>query len=449
LITKRRGVLSVVCRLALLVLVCVNVCDVMGAESIDDARVAAAGIRKLESRHLVLYTDLPAAPAIDSLPALFDQAVPVWAAYFGVDPARTTEWLVRGFLIRDRAKFESLGLLPADRELVHGYATGSDIWVLDQSTDYYRRHLLLHEGTHAFMTKFLGGCGPGWYSEGMAELLATHRKGAGGRAQGVRSNNDEVLELGIMPRDRQEVPMLGRIKLVRDSLAADRARTIPQILTIDNRTEQLDSETYAWCWALAKFLDSHPRYQARFRGLQKHVQDPGFNALVKREFAADWTELLAEWQAYVTTLDHGYDFQRMAIEFERGTPMGGRPREVTIAADRGWQSSGVLLEGGKSYQITARGRYQIARETLAGVERAWPSEPGGVTIEYQDDRPLGMLLGAIVSEAGGGAGFARPLAIGLGAKISPDVSGTLYLRVNDSGARLDDNRGALTIRIAD
>ena len=60
-----------------------------------------------------------------------------------------------------------------------------------------------------------------------------------------------------------------------------------------------------------------------------------------------------------------------------------------------------------------------------------------------------MLLGAIVPEAGGRAGFARPLAIGLGAKISPDVSGTLYLRVNDSAARLDDNRRALTIRIAD
>jgi hypothetical protein len=29
------------------------------------------------------------------------------------------------------------------------------------------------------------------------------------------------------------------------------------------------------------------------------------------------------------------------------------------------------------------------------------------------------------------------------------VSGTLYLRVNDSAARLDDNRGTLTIRIDD
>jgi hypothetical protein len=61
-----------------------------------------------------------------------------------------------------------------------------------------------------------------------------------------------------------------------------------------------------------------------------------------------------------------------------------------------------------------------------------------------------MLLGVVVpSKASGNSGFARPLAIGLGRTITPDVSGTLYLRVNDSAARLGDNRGALTIRVED
>ena len=40
-----------------------------------------------------------------------------------------------------------------------------------------------------------------------------------------------------------------------------------------------------------------------------------------------------------------------------------------------------------------------------------------------------------------------PLAIGLHAIIKPIASGTLYLRVNDSAAKLDDNRGALTATI--
>ena len=80
----------------------------------------------------------------------------------------------------------------------------------------------------------------------------------------------------------------------------------------------------------------------------------------------------------------------------------GKPRSVTIAADRGWQSSGVWLEAGKSYHVTASGRYQIAAEKSNDGEKAWPCEPGGVTIEYHDGRPLGMLLGAMVEGARNG-----------------------------------------------
>jgi hypothetical protein len=46
-------------------------------------------------------------------------------------------------------------------------------------------------------------------------------------------------------------------------------------------------------------------------------------------------------------------------------------------------------------------------------------------------------------------GFAHPFAIGLGTTIKPEMSGTLYLRVNDSAAKLDDNRGNLTVTIED
>jgi hypothetical protein len=452
---SRRNLDSLTCRAAQLVLLCVAASGWLdkstlsrraAAETVpanvDDSRLAAAGIRKLEGRHLVLYTDLPSRPEIDSLPMIFDQAVPQWAKYFGVDPARAADWRVRAFLIGDRAKFAAAGLLPADNALVHGYATGSDLWVLDQPTEYYRQHLLLHEGTHAFMTKFLGGCGPGWYSEGMAELLATHRFGTEGRGWGGMGGN---LTLNVMPNDRREVPMLGRIKLVRDAVAAGKARTLPEVMAIDSR-QQLGNQQYAWCWAAAKFLDSQPRYRERFRSLSKHVQDPNFDELIRREFAAGWEELLAEWQAYVATLDHGYDFERMAIQFKRGMPLGHREgRMVKIASDRGWQSSGAWLEAGTKYRIAARGHYRIAVEDGAD----WPCEPGGVTIEYHDGRPLGILLGAIVPEKASGATFANPQAIGLGGEFTPEVSGTLYLRVNDSAARLGDNRGTLTISIDD
>ena len=66
-------------------------------QPIDEARTESAGIRKLTSKHLVLYTDAPSSKAVDSLPAEFDKAVPQWAAYFGIDPAKTADWQPREF----------------------------------------------------------------------------------------------------------------------------------------------------------------------------------------------------------------------------------------------------------------------------------------------------------------------------------------------------------------
>src|SRR5213075_199344 len=66
---------------------------------INEARARTAGIRKLTSKHLVLYTDAPSSAAIDRLPTDFDKAVSQWEAYFGIDPAKTAGWQPRAFLL--------------------------------------------------------------------------------------------------------------------------------------------------------------------------------------------------------------------------------------------------------------------------------------------------------------------------------------------------------------
>ena len=115
------------------------------------------------------------APRSTALPAISIRPSQ-WCAYFGVDPAAHADWHVRGILMQSRQRFEPAGLLPADLpDFASGYARGDEFWLYDQTSPYYRRHLLLHEGTHAFMYTLLGGVGPPWYAEGMAELLATHR----------------------------------------------------------------------------------------------------------------------------------------------------------------------------------------------------------------------------------------------------------------------------------
>ena len=90
---------------------------------IDEGRTSAAGIRKLEGKHLTLYTDLPSAPEVDELPTVFDLAVEPWCEYFRVDPKSAENWKMRGFLMDRRGRFEAIGLLPENLPpFLHGYA---------------------------------------------------------------------------------------------------------------------------------------------------------------------------------------------------------------------------------------------------------------------------------------------------------------------------------------
>ncbi|MGQ9573753.1 MAG: hypothetical protein ACUVUC_00405 [Thermoguttaceae bacterium] len=400
----------------------------------DCAPCAGAGrVRKLSGKHLTLYTDLPSTPAVDALPEMFDQAVPQWCAYFGLEPARHADWHVVGCVMKDRGLFEAAGLLPEGLPpFPHGYSIGRRLWVYEQASDYYRAHLVLHEGTHAFMNTLLGGSGPPWYAEGMAELLATHRW-----AQGR-------LTLGWLPASREEVPMWGRIKIVRDEFAACRAKTLRGVLQYGPQAHQ-QIEPYGWCWAAAIFLDRHPRYQARFRQLARWVREPDFTDRFLRLIGDEWDDLAEQWQLFVADLEYGYDFQRTAVDFSPGRRLSGGKATIRVAADRGWQNSGIRLESGVRYRLQAAGRYQVADRP-----QIWWCEPNGVSIRYYRGLPLGILLAAVRPDrpaASQPSPLIRPIVVGLGSTLSPEQSGTLYLRINDSAGQLQDNAGTLTVQI--
>ena len=393
------------------------------------------GIRQLASKHLTLLTDLPSSPEVDALPDLFDQAFGQWCDYFGVDADQHVDWHVRTHLMKSRERFQAAGLLPADLpDFFSGYARADRIWLRDQTSAYYRRHLLLHEATHSFMLSLCGGMGPPWYAEGVAELLSTHRL------------EDGKLSLNYFPRHRDEVPKLGRIEIVQTGYAAHRALSLARLLASDNRAQQAN-QWYGWCWAAAAFLDGHPRYQARFRQLHKQVGDidDRFNQHVMETFADDWARLNDDWQLFVANLDYGYDFRKMDVEFTVGEPLGDAGQTISIAADRSWQSSGVRLEAGHSYRLRAAGRYQVAAEP-----RAWLCEPGGVTIRYYRAQPLGILLSAVRADeasAQSPSGLLKPIVVGLGTTLDIQQAGTLYLRINDSAGSLGDNAGSLSVEI--
>jgi hypothetical protein len=170
------------------------------------------------------------------------------------------------------------------------------------------------------------------------------------------------------------------------------------------------------------------------------------NEQLKQVYADDARRLGEEWQVFIGELAHGYDFERTRLDFApaKVTPDVSKPANASIAADRGWQNTGLRLESGKRYKLTATGPY-----TLANAPKPWTSEPGGVTIRYHRGLPLGILLAVIRPEESpaGPSPFFNPKVIGLGAAIEPRQTGTLYLRINDFAGELADNTGVANVMV--
>ena len=173
--------------------------------------------------------------------------------------------------------------------------------------------------------------------------------------------------------------------------------------------------------------------------------DPEFNDRFFELFAPDWEQLCEEWQLMVLDLQYGHDIPRSAVEYAPGKPLPARGARVRIAVDRGWQSSRLTLEEGVTYRLKATGRYQLAQQP-----QVWWSEPNGVSIHYHQGYPLGVLLAAVRPDhvaPDASSPLAHPIVVGLGTKITPSQSGTLYLKINDSPADLADNVGQVAVSV--
>ncbi len=394
---------------------------------------AGAELRRLEGKHLTLWTDLPAGPEVDRLPEYFDQAYPLYCDFFGVDSKKHEAWHMVGYVMKDRNRFVRNGMLPhALPKFEHGFTAGNRLWVVDQPSDYYRRHLLLHEGVHGFCLALFDWCGPPWFMEGLAELLATHR-----------IENGRII-LNSFPAERESVPMWGRIKLVQDAFREKRALTLERVLAF-GPSAHLDTTAYAWSWAAAAFLEAHPAYHDAFRRSIddfKRRKDP--TERLKTELRDEWNALAAEWKVFVQSLEYGHDIASTAIDFSPGKPLAGEPREVLVRADRGWQNSGIRLASGRPVILSARGRFIVARTTAP-----WPCEPPGVTLRYYQGRPLGILLAAVVPDDPGDNpnSLLFPYEVGTGATIRPEVAGTLLFKINDCAGELHDNMGEVTVTV--
>jgi len=403
------------------------------------ATAQRAGLRVLESTHLVLATDRPprADDGVEDLPRLFDEAVAEWCGHYRIDPATVRDWRAFGCLVVDRERFRAAGLLSARRpDFPHGFCDRNRFWLMDQSNPAYRRHLLLHEGVHAFTLTVRGLDAPEWYTEGIAEFLATHRleRGADGR---------EHVVLTPLPARKSDVEQLGRIETLRALHAAGRPPTLAAVLATPAGNHQ-DISAYASSWAAVALLARHPAFTRPFAAAERGPLDADFTTRLAAQ--PGWNAALAarEYAAFIAEVDYGWDFARTTIDWAAGRPLVTASRG-SVDAGRGWQNTGLALEPGGRCRIAATGRVTLG--AVGGGATPIESEADGITLRWYRGRPIGRLLvSQWVERPDGTAGFVV-LGAGAAAEITAAAAGPLYLKVNDAPGELADNTGSYAVTL--
>ena len=306
------------------------------------------------------------------------------------------------------------------------------------------------------MQWFLNGYGAPWYSEGMAEKLAVHQ-GTG-----------DSIKLNYRLASRDEAPYWGRVKLIKDEYAAGDAMTLSDMLAIPNQSFR-NVRYYAWAWAGCEFFDNHPLTKQAFSELKQSAALPPeqFNAAFKEKIKPHKEQLIKDWAIFIEEMDYGVEIQRSRIiaatDLDEANPDANH---YSIKTDHGWQQTRLTVQAGDRLKVQSSGRF-IVGQTVApraaqddqppadgGKTYPWYCESNGVTLEYYRGQPLGMLTAGVLfsdperQNAKGELAW-RVVSIpaaGPEREITVPASGVLCFRINESPAKLSDNKGALDVR---
>ena len=386
----------------------------------------------------MLVTDRPsrAGDGVDDLPRIFAEAFATWCRHFALDDP-PEGWRAFGCLMVDRERFRAAGLLPTAGtvpDFTNGFCAGDRFWLMDQSSPDYRRHLLLHEGVHAFTLTLRTAAAPPWYTEGSAEYLATHRldRDAAGR---------EIFLPTPIPQRAVDVEQLGRIEKIRSLRAA---RQMPALAEVFRTPPAAHHElaAYAASWAAVALLAKHPAHAAAFSAVERGPLDGRFTQRLEATTGWDGARAARDFDAFTDEVDYGYDFARSSIDWSPGRLLES-PQRIEVAGDRGWQNSGWRLAKGRRYSLTAHGLIRVGQASAGLLE----SEPDGISLRWYRGRPVGRLLVAQWEEnpADGGRPRFVVVAEGSAGGFEAVTDGPLYFKLNESPGALADNAGTFTI----
>ncbi|MCC9602200.1 hypothetical protein LOC67_16715 [Stieleria sp. JC731] len=365
----------------------------------------------------------------------FDAAIAQWERLLRLPEGTLDQWHVRAYVMDQPDRFRASGDLPESLQFQYGYAMPGIIWVRAQPSQYYTRHLLLHEGVHALVIDQFGGTGPSWFSEGVAELLSVHR------------GQNDAIEVGTVPSSKNEVPYWGRFKLLSQAREEAKIPNLSSVLRLPNRLDG-DVESYGWCWLLGSLLKHYPEYETVWLKAARQGSDTNesFTQSFRKALASQWPILNARWRMLTETADYGFDWSREKIDISVSDPIyHDDDLQLSVAADQGWQSSKVRFKPGTVLVVSGSGRCSVNQ-----TPKPWISEPEGVTIHYANDRPLGQLLMCVLPNVTKDTPLASPLtvvAVGSQTQLRIEEHCWLLFRINDELGDLANNRGDYKVNI--
>ncbi|TWT81907.1 hypothetical protein CA13_33620 [Planctomycetes bacterium CA13] len=408
----------------------------------------AGDFAKYSGKHITLTTDIESDEEASRLVESFDAVVPQWEEFFDLPNSGQTNWQIEAFVMRDKSAFIEAGLISGRiPEFSQGYALGNTVWVVAQPSEYYTRHLLLHEGVHALAIDRFDGTGPSWFAEGTAEVLSTHRfVGSDARVGGV-------------PVDRESVPYWGRLKVMSERRTEG---DIPAIETVMRYPADLkaDPEAYGWSWAAVMLLSEYPEYRSVYQAAAREGRDNSsqFTRQLYQRLFPQWPAVVARWRLMCNQLDYGYNWDANRVAIDVSDPLwNGAKRSFPVDASQGWQSSGVRIPASTTFQVSASGRCTIAnhsnaqRSNTTRSTNEWISEPPGVTIRYVNGKPLGQLLACLVpTKRSGGATYAplKIVPINSETQLKCTTESWLVFQINDATSDRSDNSGSYQVQLA-
>jgi hypothetical protein len=327
--------------------------------------------------------------------------------YFGRGP----RGVVEGFVVHDLAVWPA-GTLPEPDGVAKireqaGVCFNASLGDQRKATLYScaDHGVIQHECTHGFCHLAFGSTGPTWLAEGVAEMGNYWREG------------QQAVDVGpgVMAYLQKAEPKRGLLEIA-----------------VPGRTPSGTWQDYAWRWALCHMLANNPNYADRFKPLAIALMEERPDVSFESVYGPVAREVSFEYDQFLKTVGNGFRADLAAWPWKakfRALPAGGSLK-ATVRAAGGWQASGLRLEQGVTYELTAEGTWRTAQ---AGQPQSAAGDGAG----------HGGLVGAVFHDYALGAEI--PLG-STGTFVAPS-DGQLFLRCADDWTQLADNDGALTVSL--